>query len=126
MGEVIELTPAETVGFERAQVDALYGDLGPARAEDILCRALHQMMSRLERADAGFRAENTVAAQKHLRRLAVMSDQIGLTSLGHCARAVQQAMKQKDRIATAATLVRLHRNMRKSIATLGELRDLSI
>lgn len=125
MGQVISLAPDERVGLDPEQVEGLFGELGRIGAENVLCRALGQLVLRLEQADRSFERGDFDEMLKNVRRLGVIAEQIGLTSLSDGAATVLYTIDQGDRVATAATFARLLRIGRKSMAALWDLRVLS-
>ena len=121
MHQVTVLHPRDTAYFDEDTLNGLSRDLGPAVAENILCRALEDIAVRFRQIREDYAAGNHAALRKTVHAVIPIADQIGLPVLAGIGRDVIICIDQGDPVALAATLCRLLRcgELAISCADLG-------
>lgn len=107
------------------RIRKLYADLGPTRAEDVICRAIEEMALRLFRSDGLWTVRDIDRLGICLRALITIADEVGMLSITMVARDVQTALLRHDEPAIAATLARLRRVGETSLTNIWDLSNLS-
>jgi len=120
------LKQTETVRLDSDQLEQLYLQLGEAGAEDVVCRALEELASRLSLTERCYREGRPQDMRKSARSLIAIAEQIGMAALARVARDVTVCIDQHDRVALAATLSRLVRIGEHSLQEIWELQDYSV
>jgi hypothetical protein len=121
---VTELCPEEPARFNPEKLEKLCRQIGEARAEVEVARALERIsealatLPKLSRADP---AQLRVTACVLVRD----ADLIGMATLARVAHHVIEALDQGDAVALTATTARLMRVGDRSIHAVWELEDLS-
>ncbi|WP_397544007.1 hypothetical protein [Roseovarius salis] len=113
----------ETAGFDPGRIDDLFTQLGPAAAEELVCRTLEELAARLTHAERCHRRGRLDEMRKTARGLCGVSDQLGLVLLARVARDVIACAELGDRVALAATLARLLRVGERSLTEVWAFRD---
>ncbi len=126
MERITQLKQTETVRLDSDQLEQLYLQLGEAGAEDVVCRALEELASRLSLTERCYREGRPQDMRKSARSLIAIAEQIGMAALARVARDVTVCIDQHDRVALAATLSRLVRIGEHSLQEIWELQDYSV
>ncbi|WP_146584808.1 hypothetical protein [Puniceibacterium confluentis] len=126
MEQVTVLAPLENARLDPDRLDALYSQLGPNAAEDVLCRAMEELAVRLAHIDRLFRQGDWKEMRKNTRALLAIAEQIGMMGLARVGSCVVGCIDDGDRVALAATLFRLTRLGEQSLTAVWDLQDLSI
>ncbi|MGB0900377.1 hypothetical protein [Halocynthiibacter sp.] len=116
----------ESPGLDPDRMTELYVQLGEAGAEDVICRAMEELATKL--ADIH---EVQVIADQHVlqhsaRSVAELAGKIGLTGLSRVALDVDYCLNFNDPAARAATMARMIRIGEKSLTAVWDYRDLSV
>jgi hypothetical protein len=120
------LTQNETVRLDQDRLNALYGQMGEAGAEDVICRAMEELAIRLTCAERMYRSGQSGDLRKSVRSMAAIADQVGMHLLARVARDVACVIDLGDDHALAATLARLLRIGDRSLTAVWDIRDLSV
>jgi len=123
---ITALEQTESVRLDPERLGELYQQLGPAGAEDMLCRAVEELALRLTTCEQFWRQGDRTALRKSARSLVAISDQIGMIMLARVANDVAQSIDFRDDIATSATLCRLMRVGERSLTAVWDQQDLSV
>lgn len=115
------LRQTERVRIDPDRLDALFSQLGPQAAGDVVGRALDEVSARLAQADGYFRFGQMGEMRKCLRGLAAISEPLGMTALARVARDVAACCDRGDAMALAATLGRLRRVGEASLLQFWEM-----
>ncbi|MDU8910103.1 hypothetical protein [Aestuariicoccus sp. MJ-SS9] len=126
MEQVAILAPAERAGIDRERIEELYRQLGPAGAEDVVCRAMVDLAFRMGHIDTLHRNADWAEMRKQTHTTAAVAEQIGMTALARVAGDVVRCIDDGDSVATAATLARLLRLGERSLVAIWDLQDLSL
>ncbi len=126
MSELSFLTPKERARLDTTQLETLHSTLGAHAAEEVMCRAMEDLGTRLcqihDRAMSGPRE----VLHRELRAIGAVAEQIGLSGVASVAHDVMNSVEHGDRIAEAATLARLARMGEQSLVALWDLQGLSV
>ena len=122
----MRLPQSEAVRLDPDRLGALYRQLGPANAEDVICRAVEELAVRLAQCDTLWHRGDWSGLRKSVRSLGAISDQVGMNALSRVARDVIQSLDMNDQVATAATLARLLRVGERSLTAVWDLQDMTI
>ena len=120
--KVVELCPAEYVVLEGERLGALAEDLGEARAERVLSRAMEEIGVRLARVQAAYHSGDKVRLRKHAQGLAAIAGQIGMADLVRVSRDMVELSGRIDAAAQAAVITRLGRVAEDSMLALWDVR----
>ena len=121
---VMQIRPSEQVRVDQERLGTLYAQLGPAGAEDVVCRALEELALRMSHCDALYGEQNWPDLRKNIRSLVAIADQIGMQMLSRVAADVVQCIDQQNAVGLAATLSRLLRIGERSLVAIWDVRDL--
>ncbi|SNR33147.1 hypothetical protein [Puniceibacterium sediminis] len=124
--QVMVLAPKESARLDPDRLDALYSQLGPNAAEEVVCRAMEELAVRLGHIDQLFRKGSWEDMRKNTRALMAIAEQIGMMGLARVGGHVIDCIDDADGIALAATLSRLARLGEGSLTAIWDLQDLSI
>lgn len=124
--QVTLLEQREAVRLDSVRLEQLYVQLGEAGAEDVVCRALEELATRLSHTERFFREKRHVELRKSARSLIAISDQIGMAALARVARDVTYCIDENDQVALAAVLARLLRIGDTSLHEIWDLQDYSV
>lgn len=120
---VLQIRPTEQVDLDQDRLGALYHQLGEDGAEDVVCRALEELATRLGQCERLYRDEAWGALRKNSRSLIAIADQIGMYALARVAGDVTICLDRGDAISVAATLSRLIRVGERSLTAVWDLQD---
>lgn len=127
VGETLEqvtvLQPAERVHLDADRLEALYRQLGPLGAEDVVCRALEEIAARLSRAEHDFRAARFAGMRKGCRGLVGMAEEVGMPLMARVALDVTTCIDAGDGTALGATFARLLRIAERSLCEIWDMQD---
>ena len=121
MTKVVELCPAEYVVLEGERLGALAEDLGEARAERVLSRAMEEIGVRLARVQAAYHSGDKARMRKHAQGLAAIAGQIGMADLVRVSRDMVDLSGRIDAAAQAAVITRLGRVAEDSMLALWDV-----
>ena len=123
MDQVTPLRQRELVQLDTARLETLYRQLGAAAAEDVVCRALEEIATRLARAERDYRAGHFAGMRKDCRSLIAMADQVGMALLARVAGDVTACIDAGDATALGATFARLVRIAEGSLSEIWDMAD---
>ncbi len=124
--QVLHMKPMENVSVDQDRLGALYSQLGPVGAEDVVCRALEELAMRLSQCNTLFHESDRTGLRKNTRSLVAIADQIGMRALSKVARDVTHCIDHGNSVSVAATLSRLIRVGERSLAAVWDLQDITI
>ncbi|MCX7558049.1 hypothetical protein OS190_00615 [Sulfitobacter sp. F26204] len=124
--QLLHIKPVENVNLDQNQLGGLYSQLGPAGAEDVLCRALEELSLRLSQSEELYRQGQWHELRRNTRSLIAIADQIGMQALSRVANDVIRCIDQTNGVAIAATLSRLMRVGDRSLSAIWESQDVTI
>nr|WP_247651117.1 hypothetical protein [Roseovarius autotrophicus] len=113
----------ERVRLDADRLETLYRQLGVRGAEDVVCRALEEIATRLAQAERDYRAARVSEMRKGCRSLIAMADQVGMSLLARVAGDVTGCIDADDGIALAATFARLLRIADRSLCEIWDMAD---
>lgn len=116
----------ESVQLDPDRVRDLYRQRDDAAAQEVICRAVGEVATRLARCEQLWRRGDRDRLSKCARSLIAISDQLGMGKLAHVAGVVANAADCGDDATLAATLFRLIRVGDKSLAAVWSLQGLSL
>lgn len=109
MEQVTILKQDEVVRLNPQPLEQLYSQLGEAKAEDILCRALEELSACLFQTEKCYQEGRLADMRKCARSMVAIADQIGMHMLSRVAADVVACADRRDLVSIAATLSRLLR-----------------
>ena len=124
--QILQMRPSEVVAVDADRLGALCSQLGEAGAEDVVCRALEEMASRLSRCEEAYKQNHLRELRKQARGLAAVADQVGMELLTRVAQDVVHCTDMSDRTALAATMGRLLRTGESSLTAIWDTEGLMI
>ncbi|WP_370400002.1 hypothetical protein [Sulfitobacter sp. JB4-11] len=124
--QVLQMKPFEQVVLDQDRLGALYSELGPSGAEDVVCRAMEELAQRLARSNTLYHTSDWTGLRKNTRSLIAIAEQVGMFTLAKVACDVTICIDRQDEIALAATLSRLIRTGERSLTAVWELQDIPI
>lgn len=110
----------EQVRLDRRSLAELTSELGPRGAAVVAARASDDLTERLVMLEILHRSGAWALLADRVQRLPGIADQIGMTHLAQVARDVACCAERRDAPALAATLARLGRVARGSVAAIRE------
>ena len=122
---VTELCPEEPARFNPEKLEDLCRQIGEARAEAEVARALERISTTLV-ALPGLRGGDGRLLRAAVSSLVRDADLIGMATLARVARHVIDTADRGDAVALTATIARLIRVGDRSIHAVWELEDLSV
>ncbi|WP_315898811.1 hypothetical protein [Tateyamaria omphalii] len=108
------------------RLHALYGEMDPVNAEDVVCRAMEELALRMAHCDRVYRKGELDELRRSAKSLIAIADQIGMDVLANVAKDVVQCTETRDQVALAATLGRLLRTGEGSLTAIWDLQDIQI
>ncbi|WP_299608654.1 hypothetical protein [uncultured Tateyamaria sp.] len=108
------------------RLNALYGEMDPANAEDVVCRAMEELALRMGHCDRLYRKGQLNDLRRSAKSLIAIADQIGMDALAKVAGDVVRCAEARDQVAIAATLGRLLRTGEGSLTAIWDLQDVTI
>ncbi|WP_298568526.1 hypothetical protein [uncultured Aliiroseovarius sp.] len=126
MSDIVKMKHVEAVRLDRGQLETLFVQMGPARAD----KEINQSLEDLAVALAGVQKANargqTDLLCEGVRHLIAIANKIGMTSLGRVARDVLDLAQGNDVAGFSATLARLGRIGERSLIAVWDLQDMSL
>ncbi|RYH06415.1 hypothetical protein [Tropicimonas sp. IMCC6043] len=113
----------EPVRLDPDSLEARYSELGPAGAENVVCRAMEELALRLSDLAALHRAGRLDQLARIARSMVAIAGQVGLTSFARVAGDVARCAQSGDPIALGATLCRLERIGDLSLTAVWDMQD---
>ncbi|MEO9684287.1 MAG: hypothetical protein ABJR46_09450 [Tateyamaria sp.] len=126
MTNIKKIRPSETVNVNRDRLSALYSEMDPVAAEDMVCRAMEELALRMSHCDRLYRADKLDELHKSSKSMIAIADQIGMEGMARVASDVSECAAAGDRTALAATLSRLLRTGEGSLSAIWDLQDITI
>lgn len=123
---VTYLRQNEHPGLDPDRMTELYVQLGEAGAEDMICRVMEDLATKLADIHEVQGIADDQLMQQAVRHIAEVAGKIGLTGLSRVAMDVEYCLNFDDHPARAATLARMIRIGEKSLTAIWDSRDLSI
>lgn len=121
-----ELHHNEIVRLDRTQLEHLYLQLGPVRADKDVGQTLEDLAIELSNVQKAHKQDDRDTLRDSVRGLIAIANKIGMTSLGRVARDVLDLSFTQDSAAYAATLARLERIGERSLIAVWDIQDMSI
>lgn len=121
-----QLRLSETVRVDQDRLDALYAEMDPIAAEEMVCRAMEELALRMAHCDRLYRADKLDELHKSSKSLIAIADQIGMDVMARVAGDVAACASVGDRTALASTLSRLLRTGEGSLSAIWDLQDITI
>jgi len=123
-----DAAPAQLVHDEKVRLDgdrlvALYGELGEAGAEAVICRAIEDLATALADLQRLAVACDLAPMPGRARLLARIAEDIGMASLSRVALDAAVCAGRGDLAALAAVLARLVRIGDRSLTAVWDLQD---
>jgi len=118
MGKLTPLRPIEAVRLERARLDEIYDSVGESQAEEIICRAMEELATRLAAMDQAYQSGDWSLLGKGARALAAIAGQMGMTTMSRVASDVRLCAERGDAAALGAVLARLMRTSERSLTAV--------
>ncbi|MEX0369293.1 MAG: hypothetical protein AB3N09_01590 [Tateyamaria sp.] len=126
LSTVTQIQLHESVQVNQDRLDALYGEMDPISAEDVVCRAMEELALRMAHCDRLFRKGEHEDLRRSAKSLIAIADQVGMDVLARVARDVVTCVEAGDETAMAATLGRLLRTGEGSLTAIWDLQDTTI
>ncbi len=126
MSKVTQLRLSEHVQVNYDRLDALYSEMDPVNAEDVVCRAMEELALRMAHCDRLYRAGDLSGLGKSSKSLIAIADQIGMDVMSRVARDVTACANDGNPVALSATMGRLMRTGEGSLTAIWELQDITI
>jgi hypothetical protein len=120
---VNSLEHEEVVRLDDAVLYRLQADLGPLGAENVVCRAIEEIATRLEALAEPHRSGRWAELARRARGLVAIAEQIGMTTLARVAGDVAQCAERGDAAALGAVLQRLDRIAHRSLSAVWDMQD---
>lgn len=126
MTVVVKLSHRETVRLDRTQLERMYVQWGPVRADKEVNQALEDLAIGMADVQKSHRQGRTEDLRDQVRNLIAIANRIGMTSLGRVARDVLDLSNTSDLPAFNATVARLGRISERSLIAVWDIQDMSI
>ncbi|GHE96301.1 hypothetical protein GCM10016455_15810 [Aliiroseovarius zhejiangensis] len=126
MTVVVKLSHRETVRLDRAQLERMYVQWGPVRADKEVNQALEDLAIGMAEVQKSHRQRRSDDLREQVRNLIAIANKIGMTSLGRVARDVLDLSDGTDEPAFHATVARLGRIGERSLIAVWDIQDMSI
>lgn len=114
---ILNFRPKDRIFQDAEPIALIYRSMGTAAAEEVVTRALGELALTMSGLADQVRGKETANLARQLRRLARMSEQLGLVSLGRVANDVRNCLEGGDLTAFSAVWARLIRVAETSLAT---------
>lgn len=124
--QVSQIKLTEQVCVDQDRLGSLYSQLGADGAEDVVCRALEDLASRLTGCERQYGAQRIEDLRKNSRSLIAIAEQIGMQKLARVAADVVICIDRADWTSLAATVSRLIRVGERSLTAMWDLQDIQI
>jgi tRNA 2-selenouridine synthase SelU len=116
----------EKIKLDSDRLVELFVQLGETGAQDVVCRAMEELATRLCQLEREYQARKFKSLCKLAKGIIGIAEQVGMQRLADVARDVQQCAKRYDYVALDATLARLLRIGDSSLTAVWDLQDLSV
>ncbi|MEM6636734.1 MAG: hypothetical protein AAF667_12695 [Pseudomonadota bacterium] len=116
----------EGVHIDHTRLAELSAQLGPAAAEDVMCRGVEEVSIQICKIEAALRRADIYEVAKLARGLMCMADTVGLATLARVAGDVANCASFGDHVALAATVRRLGRIGDGSVVAVWDLHGMSV
>lgn len=126
MSTVTQIQLHEAVQVNHDRLNALYGEMDPANAEDVVCRAMEELALRMAHCDRLYRNGELEDLRRAAKSMIAIADQIGMDVLAAVAGDVVRCAKARDQVALAATLGRLMRTGEGSLSAIWDLQNITL
>lgn len=126
MSTVTQIQLQEPVQVNHERLNALYGEMDPSNAEDVVCRAMEELALRLAHCDRLYRKGELDELRRAAKSMIAIADQIGMDALAQVAGDVVRCSKSRDHVALAATLGRLMRTGEGSLSAIWDLQNITL
>lgn len=113
----------ENIAIDAERISILRGAVGEQRTREIVEEVVFHMMERIDLMDRAIEAGDAVEACALAKRMASMSEQLGLVDVTRVARDLNLCLDRGDRTAAAAVSARLGRLSDSSIIYLINYAD---
>ncbi|MGB0439727.1 MAG: hypothetical protein ACPGFC_06435 [Paracoccaceae bacterium] len=124
MVEQVTVLPVhERARLDNDQLLYLNTHLGTDVAEDVICRALEELVVRLSMIERAFGQRDRPTLRKHARALASVARQIGMVGLTSVAGDVTRCLDDGDDTALAAIIMRLIRVGEASLTAIWDFQE---
>lgn len=124
--DVVSLKQDEIVRLDPDRLNEIYIELGEARADDVVCRAMEELAIRLGQVEKHYRHDRLDEMRKATRSLAAIAGQVGMPALARVANDVSTCLAMADPVALAATLSRMLRVGERSLAAIWDMQNLTV
>jgi len=121
MENVVPLCHDEGVRVDAGRLAALVADLGEARAEGMVSRAMEEMALRLAQMEQHYVDGDTSVICRDARRLAQIAADVGMTSFARVVSDVQLCAARGDMVGFSATWARLARIGDRSLNEIWDI-----
>ncbi len=126
MTVIVNLNHSESVRLDRAQLERLYVQLGPARADKEVNQTLEDLAIGLANVQKAQRGGQMDQVRECVRNLIAIANKIGMTSLGRVGRDVLDLSQGTDLAGYHATLARLGRIGERSLIAVWDIQDVTL
>lgn len=124
MGLISAIAPSEQARLDLEKLEGIFGRLGIAEAEDMVCRAIEELALRMGRIEDVYRSGQRVEMRKNTQALALIADQVGMSLLSRIAEDVVACIDDCDQVALSATFARLARVCEMSLMRISDLQEI--
>ncbi|SMX30650.1 hypothetical protein [Actibacterium lipolyticum] len=125
MTVITKLWQDEALRMDPERLAAIYVDMGEARAQVAVSRAMEDLAITLERIKGLARVGRLADLAEKALRVRDIAEPLGLSSLSKAAANLAEVGGTKNPVALAATLARLERVANRSLKMVWDLQDLS-
>ena len=125
MTKITMLWQDEALRMDPERLAAIYVDMGEARAQVAVSRAMEDLAITLERIKGLARVGRRGDLVNKALRIRDIAEPLGLSSLSKAAANLAEVGETKNPVALAATLARLERVANRSLKMVWDLQDLS-
>ena len=126
MQTVTSIRVIESVSIDPDRLESLYVGKDYRSAENIICRALERLSSRLHQCEHHFETGSHEALGKAARSIVPIADQLGMERFSRVAASVGHTAHSGDTVALAACMGRLLRIGEGSLMAIWDLQDMTI
>ncbi|MGB7242442.1 MAG: hypothetical protein WBC93_10190 [Sulfitobacter sp.] len=125
MSNIVTIRIQESVVICADQLGALWHQVGPAHAEDIVCRAMEELATKIHQSTELHGCGDFSALRKNVHSLIAVADQVGLVLLSKIASDVTRCIDRGDALALAATMARLTRVAEQSLTEIWDAQGIT-
>lgn len=120
---IAELKPQDQITQDPAPIARIFREMGPDAAEKAVNRAVGELTLSIAALSRLVAERDLADVPRQLRRIARMSDHLGMTSLSTIAADAEACTARDDATAFSAVWARLLRVAASQLSQGGELRD---